>query len=340
MSYTVADTVYIPSQTSRRARSSGENRGASQTLKQKRTRGGTPPRVVILGGGYGGVYTALGLRSAARRGQIVLSLISRDNFFLFQPMLAEVVSGSIEPAHILNPIRRLCADANLYKSEIDSIDPRARQVVIRYPGHPHHHTIEYDHLVISVGSSTDLSALPGVAEHAFPFRTMGDALVLRDHLIGVLEAAEVEDDPEQKRELLTFVVAGGGYTGVEVAAEINEFVREAAGSYRRVDRDEIEVVPLQGADRILPELSVNLADFSRRLLERRGVEVRLGTRIQGATAQIAILGDGTTIPTRTLVAAVGAAPNRLLDTIPFERDSRGRLVVDETLAEVTSRQVV
>ena len=155
---------------------------------------------------------------------------------------------------------------------------------------------------------------------------------MRDHLIGVMETAEVEDDPEQKRELLTFVVAGGGYTGVEVAAEINEFIREASSSYRRVSRDEIKVILLQAADRILPELSAELAEFSRRLLVRRGVEVRPDTRIQGATAQTAILGDEDTIPTRTLVAAVGAGPNRVLDSMPFPRDDRGRLIVDETLA--------
>ena len=333
MSYTTVDAVYTPDHLGTKGdverRESDEG---NKTSEQQHTNGRVPPRVVILGGGYGGVYTAHGLRSAARRDRIELSLVSRNNFFLFQPMLAEVVSGSIEPAHILNPIRRLCPDANLYKSEIDAIDPQGRQVIIRYPGHPHYHSIDYDHLVIAVGVSTDLSALPGLAEHAFPFRTMGDALVLRDHLIGVMETAEVEDDPEQKRELLTFVVAGGGYTGVEVAAEINEFVLEAASSYRRVGRDEIKVILLQGSDRILPELSVELADFSRKLLERRGVEVRLGTRIQGATAQSAILDDEDTIPTRTLVAAVGAAPNRVLDSMPFPRDDRGRLVVDETLA--------
>ena len=291
-----------------------------------------PPRVVLLGGGYGGVYTGLGLGKAARRGQIELTLISRDNFFLYQPMLAEVVSGSIEPPHILNPIRRLCPLANFYKAEIEAIDVEGRNVVIRYPGHVQYSNIPYDHLVIAVGGSTDLSALPGVAEHAFPFRNMGDALFLRNHLIGVLEAAEVEDNPDEKREILTFVVAGGGYTGVEVAAEINDFVREATNSYRRVTPEEVKVILLQSGGRILPELTEGLARYSQRLLERRGIEVRLNTRIKGASAQSARLGEGVTIPTRTLVAAIGASPNRILDTTPFPRDSRGRIVVDETLS--------
>ena len=156
------------------------------------------PRVVILGGGYGGIYTALGLERAARAGKIDLSLISRDNFFLFQPMLSEVVSGKIEPPHIVNPIRRLCRHTNFYQAEVESIDPENRQVVVSYLDHADYTYIPYDHLVIAVGSSMDLPRLPGVSEHSFPFKTLGDALSLRNHLIRVLESAEVEEDPQQK----------------------------------------------------------------------------------------------------------------------------------------------
>ena len=290
------------------------------------------PRVVVLGGGYGGIYAALELQKAARRGQIELSLVSRNNFFLYQPMLAEVVSGSIEPTHILNPIRRLCPHASFHQAEIQAIDVEGRQVIISYPGHSSYSHLPYDHLIVALGSGTGLSGLPGLAEHAFPFKTMGDALRLRDHLISVLERAEVEADPERRRELLTFVVAGGGYTGIEVAAEINAFMREAVRSYSHLSPDEVRVTVLQGGRRILPVLSEDLAAFSHRIMERRGVEIRVNTRIRGATGHSAILGDGTTIPTRTLVAAVGTTPNRVLDSLPCERDSRRRLVVDETLA--------
>ena len=300
--------------------------------EEVRAPGQGPPRVVILGGGYGGVYTALRLQKAARRGQIELSMVSRDNFFLFYPMLAEVVSGSIEPPHIVNPIRRLCRFTNFYQAEIEAVDVESRHVIINYHGHADYRQIPYDHLVIAVGNSIDLSTLPGVAEHAFLFKNLGDALFLRNHLITVLEVAEVEEDPEHRRECLTFVVAGGGYTGVEVAAEINDFVREAARSYRHVDPEEVKVILLQSESRILPELSEEMAAFSQRLLEKRGIEIRLNTRIEGATAESAIVSGGVTIPTRTLVAAIGAAPNRLMDSLPCPRDSKGRLVVDETLA--------
>ena len=173
---------------------------------------------------------------------------------------------------------------------------------------------------------------PGMAEHAIPFRTLGDALFMRKHLIEMLEMGEVEEDGERKRQLLTFVVAGGGYAGVEVAAETHAFVRDAAKSYGHIDTNEVRVVLLQRSGRSLPELTPALAEFSHRLLERRGIEIRLNTSIEGATAQKAILGNGEIIPAATLVSAVGAAPNRLLEGQPFERDKKGRVVVDETLA--------
>jgi NADH dehydrogenase len=301
-------------------------------FRSKRDFAQDPPKVVVLGGGYGGVYTALHLEKAARRGQIELSLVSRDNFFLQQPLMAEVVSGSIQPLHIVNPIRRVTRSTNFHKAEIESIEVENRHVTIRYPGHAHYHSLPYDHLVIAVGSSTDLSMLPGMAEHAIPFKTLGDAFYLRNHLISVMEMAEVEDDPEQKKELLTFVVVGGGYTGVEVAAEINSFVREAADSYLHIDSSEARVVLLHGGDRILPELDEGLAQFGHRLLERDGIEIHLNSRIRGATAQSAILNDGTTIPARTLVAAIGTSPNPVLNSLPCSRDARRRLVTDETLS--------
>ena len=292
-----------------------------------------PPRVVILGGGYGGIYTALKLQKAARRGQIHLSLVSQENYFLAHPMLAEVVSGSIEPPHIVNPIRRMLPHVHCHQAQIQSVDVDTRTVVIdNLGGSSHYDRIPYDQLLIAVGSRTDLSRLPGMAEHAFPFKTLGDAFFLRNQLISVLEEAEVETDPKEKQELLTFVVAGGGYTGVEVAAEINSFTREAAKSYRRIDPSEIKVILLHRGSRILPVLPDKLAEFSLRVMRRRGVDVRLGTSIIAATAQSAILSGGETISSRTLVVALGSAPNPVLDALPGIRGPRGRLVVDDTLS--------
>ena len=294
---------------------------------------GDPPRVVIMGGGYGGIYAALKLQKAARRGRIHLTLVSQENYFLAHPMLAEVVSGSIEPPHIVNPIRRMLPHVHFHQARIQSVDVESRTLVIKRLGEsPRYDQVSYDHLVIAVGSRTDLSRLPGMAEHAFPFKTLGDAFFLRNHVISVLEEAEVETDPKEKQELLTFVVAGGGYTGVEVAAEINSFTREAAKSYRQIDPSEIKVILLHRGSRLLPVLPDKLAEFSRRVMQRRGVEVRLNTSIMGARAQTALLGNGETISTRTLVVALGSAPNQLLDVLPGNRGARGRLVVDNTLS--------
>jgi len=303
--------------------------GLNATAKDRQV-----PRVVILGGGYGGVYTARGLHKAASKGLIHLSIISRDNFFLSQPMLSQVVSGSIEPPHIISPLRRLCPEAHFHQADIEDINLDQRQVVIRYQEKPDYQYIPFDHLVLSVGGSTDLSWSPGVAAHSFSLKTLGDAIALRSHLISVLEKADVESDPEHKNKLLTFLVAGGGYTGVEVCAEISDFVKEASRSYRNVDPTETKVLLLQGSNRILPELAEGLAHFSQRVLERKGIEVRLDTRIVSATAEGVTLNDGSGISARTLVAAIGASGNRLLEKLPCRTDERGRLVVDSTLAVV------
>lgn len=293
-------------------------------------REGPVPSVVILGGGYGGVHAALELQRAARRGEIELTLISRDNFFLFQPMLAEVISGSIGPFNVVSPVRRLVPYARVHQAEIESVDTVNRTVAIRYPGHARLTYIRYNHLIFAVGSATDLSQFPGVEEHALPFKTLGDAFRLRNHLISMLEAADVEDDPFYKRRTLTFVIAGGGYTGIEVAAEINEFLRVASKSYRNVSSEEFNVVLLHRSGRILPELGDRLANLSHRLLEKRGIYIRLHTELRGATEGSALLADDVFVPTKTLVATIGASPNPLLTELPCELE-RGRLVVDETL---------
>ena len=294
-------------------------------------RKGPVPSVVILGGGYGGVHAALELQSAAKRGEIELTLISRENFFLFQPMLAEVISGSISPLNVVSPIRRIVPHADIHQAEIESVDTENRSIAIRYPGHARLTYIHYDHLIFAVGSATDLSNFQGVEEHALPFKTLGDAFRLRNHLISMLEAADVEEDPFYKHLTLTFVIAGGGYTGVEVTSEINEFLRVASRSYRNIDPEDFRVILLHRSGRILPELGERLANLSHRLLERRGIYVRLHTELRGATGGSALLADDVYIPTRTLVATIGASPNPILADLPCELE-RGRLVVDETLA--------
>ena len=288
-------------------------------------------RVLILGGGFGGVYTAIALERLLKRDpQVEIGLVNKDNYLVFQPMLPEVISGSIGLLDVISPIRRLCPRTNLYTRTVEAIDLKNKVVTVSSGFRPRPLTLEYDHLVIALGNMTSFTGQPGLAENALPFKYLGDALVLRNHIIHVLEEADIERDPEVRRALLTFVVAGGGFSGVEAIAELNDFVREGARSFRNIDAAEIKVILLHGGDLILPELPTSLATFAQRLLQKRGVDIRLKTRLAGATAEAALLHGGARIPTKTLVSTVPLAPHPIVSSLPVKLE-RGRVVVNEYL---------
>src|SRR5262245_40462589 len=288
------------------------------------------PRVVILGGGFGGVYTALALEKAlGGRDDYEIVLVNSENYFVFQPMLPEVISGTIGLTDVVSPLRRLLRRTDIHIREVESVDLEKR-IVTTSPGfHPHPHRIAYDHLVVGLGTVTDFRGLPGLPEHAMPFKNLGDALALRNHVIRALEEASIErHDPELRRQLLTFVVAGGGFSGAEVAAELSDFVRGVARSYGRIDPSEIRVILLHALDRILPEMDESLALFAQKILRARGVELRLQTRLASATGNAAILAGGEAIPTRTLVSTVPAFPHPLVEALPLPKAANGRLRTD------------
>lgn len=286
--------------------------------------------VVIVGGGFAGVYTAMYLEKlAGRDSDLNITLVNRENYFVFQPMLPEVISGSIEIQHIINPIRRLCRRTNLVVRDVENIDLEKKEVTTSPGFRPVASVLPYDHLVLGLGTVMNFSRMPGLQEHGFPFKNLGDALHLRNHVIHVLEEADVEKDPELRRSLLTFVVGGGGFSGVECAAELNDFVREAAGNYRNLDKDEVRVVMLHAGDLILPEMPKKLGQFADRLLRKRKVDIRYGVRLGGASANNAILQGGEKIPTKTLVATVPAGPNPLITNLDCPQE-RGRVLVDAT----------
>jgi NADH:ubiquinone reductase (H+-translocating) len=288
-------------------------------------------QVVILGGGFGGVYTAMYLEKIfGRRANVEITLVNSENYFVFQPMLPEVISGSIEIQHIINPIRRLCPRTSLHMREVQDIDLE-RKIVTTSPGfRPTLQQISYDYLVIALGTVMNFSRMPGLKEHAFQFKNIGDALHLRNHIIHVLEEADIEKDQELRRAQLTFIVAGGGFSGVETAAELNDFVRTATRHYRHLNPKEVRVILLHSGDRILPELSYDVGVFAYRLLQRRGVIVRLNTRLAGATAEGAILENGTKMPAKTLVATVPSGPHPLLAELACKKIG-GRILVNEKL---------
>src|SRR6266567_773704 len=289
-------------------------------------------RVLILGGGFGGVATAQRLRQHFRRDPSVeITLVNRDNFFVFIPLLASAASGSIETLHILNPIRRMIPGIPFRAEEVTDIDLQRRLVTTASPITGREVRLPYDHLVLGLGNTMNLASLPGVAQHGKTMKSLGDALHLRNHIISMLEAADVETDLKIRQELLTFVVAGAGYSGVETVGELNDLVHEITRHYPSLTRESVKVVLLHSRDRILQEMGPGLADFALKKLRQRGVEVRLNTRIAAATPHEAILSTGEHIPTRTLVVTVGSATNPVLasQALPREKD---RIVTDPYMA--------
>ncbi|HEX6777106.1 MAG TPA: FAD-dependent oxidoreductase, partial [Ktedonobacterales bacterium] len=216
-----------------------------------------PPQkqILILGGGFAGAYTALELQKLTRRDpSINISLVSQENFMMFHPMLPELVSGTIETQHILVPLRRVAPNVTFYTGKVVEIDVEDRQVTVDLGFENRQETLRYNYLVLALGAITDLSRMPGMSEHALQAKTLADAFRLRNHILGMLEKADVEGDPEERQKLLTFVVAGGGFSGVEVMAELSDLVHDALAHYHNIERQELRLLLLQGAGRILPEV--------------------------------------------------------------------------------------
>src|SRR5215831_20433762 len=240
-----------------------------------------PPktRIVILGGGFGGVYTARHLEQLCRdRPNVEIVLVSRDNFLVMTPLLFEVCSGALDLRHCSLPIRAFLRTTRFAEATVQGIDLDRRVVHLAADGESAE--LAYDHLVLALGSRTNRVMIPG-SEHAFTFKTLADALLLRNHVIERFERADVETDPQRKRRQLTFAIIGGGLVGVELFGELTAFVHGIAPLYRHVNRDEVRFLLLQGSDRIMPEINPKLADYGTRVLgTRRGANIRTNTLVR------------------------------------------------------------
>ena len=286
-------------------------------------------RIIILGGGFAGINTAMQLeRRIRRRDDVEIILISRENYLVFQPMLPEVISGNIGILDTVTPLRRLAPKSQIYIRDVDKVDV-AQQTVTLAPAFETTSTqLHYDHLVIALGNVTDFRNIPGLHDHAFPFKNLLHALRLRDHLIRVLSEAANTTDPVLRNELLTFVIGGGGFSGVEVCAELNDFVRDCARRYFNIREEEIRVILVHAGDRILNhEMPESLGNYAQKLLQKRGVEFIFNMMIKTATPDFAVLGDGQRIPTKTLVSSVPSSPNPLVLDIDVPHD-HGRIKSD------------
>ncbi len=288
-------------------------------------------RVVILGGGFGGVAAARRLEVLSLRGpHIHTTLVSQSNALLFTPMLAVVASSALQAQHISAPVRAACPRTDVRRAEVDSIDVGERLVRLRV-GASRRESIAYDHLVLALGSVPTFHGLPGLEKHAFTLKTLEDATTLRNHVIALLERADVETEETQRRPLLTFIVAGGGFAGTETIAELRDLVSSVLRYYPHVPPSELRFVLVHSQERILPELSAELADYALRRLRARGIEFMLSTRVAGATATALQLDSGESLQTRTIVWTAGNRPNPLLATLPGETTPGGALVVDPQL---------
>src|SRR5712691_11737767 len=256
-------------------------------------------------------------------------------------MLPEVSSGMIETRHILTPVRTFCKRAKFYEATVESIDLKNKHVVIAhtigkqtYPINYRSHTLEYDYLVLALGGKTNFFGMTEVANNALIIKSIGDAIVLRNHIISMLEQADIEhEDLKLRRSLMAFVIVGGGFSGVEVAGELNDFVRESVEHfYHNLDRMDARVILVNSGDRILPEVTEDLAQFALQQLRKSGVEVMLNTRLTGATQDRVKLNNGSLISCNTLIWAGGVLPDaKLIGSLPCDHDKSGRIVANRYL---------
>lgn len=287
-------------------------------------------RILILGGGFAGMYAALELeKNVDHDPDLEVTLINRDNFFLFTPMLHEVGASDLDLTAIVNPVRSMLRKVNFFEGEIESIDLSRKEVIVSHGLAHHRHLHTYDHLVIGLGSVTNLYELPGLDERNLTMKSLGDAIRLRNHVIAQLEEADYEC-VTRKNRLLSFVVAGGGFSGVETVGAINDFVRDAMSSYSHLTEDMLRVVMVHAGPVILPELGERLGAYAQKKLGERGVEIHVNTKVSAVSEDGVELSDGTIIESDTLIWTAGTSPNPLVQELPCKKE-RGRIVVDEFL---------
>ena len=299
-------------------------------------------RIVILGGGFAGVKTAIHLeRAFGADPSISLTLVSETNALLFTPMLAEAAGGSLDAAHISSPLRTSLLRTAVIRGRVTEIDLERRRVRLALGARAPMASADtaktgedlaYDHLVLALGAVSSYVGMSDVQAAAFEFKSLADAIRIRNHVIDLFEQADGEPDPEVRGPMLRFVVAGGGFAGAELAGALNDFTRGMLAFYPNIPPDEVKVVLVHSRERILPELSEPLAAYALRQMAARGVTFKLNTRVRGAREGVVLLQPDEELRTRTLVWTAGTAPHPLLQTLPVPRHRRGGVIVDPTLA--------
>jgi len=289
-------------------------------------------RIVIAGGGFAGLYAAMHFnKRLARRADVEVTLISRENFILFTPMLHEVAAGDLYPGDIVNPLRRILRHVKVVEADVQAIDLNLRRVHCVGGVADHELEFEFDHLLLTLGSETNFFNMDGVRDWAVTMKNLADASLLRNRMVALLEEAVFQTDDEARRELLTFVTAGGGFSGTETTGAVNDFVRETVRYYPQLSEQLIRVVVVHPGNFLLPELGEELGRYAERKLRQRKVEVIKGARVASYDGLVVTLSDGTSIPARTLIWTAGVKPSPVIASLPCEKE-RGRLLVSEYLA--------
>jgi NADH dehydrogenase len=299
----------------------------------------SPHRIVILGGGFGGVYTAHKLEKQLRNEpDVEVTLVSRDNYFTMTPLLFEAGSGVLDPRHTVTPIRRMLDRTQFDEAEVERIDFDRKVVVIRHAEDNAPIELPYDQLVLAVGGVTNKSIIPG-SEKAVTFKTLADAIRLRNQMIDTYEEADLPHSFLERRKLLTFIVVGAGLVGVELMGEFTEFVQSIAASYKNARQQLSQFHLIEAGPRVLPELDDSLATYAQHTLERRGVRVHLNTPVREIGTDRVTLHDGTIIEGDTIVLCAGVAANPLLADLPLAKDRKGRIATDATMRSTSHRDV-
>src|SRR5215475_3562803 len=289
-------------------------------------------RIVVAGGGFAGLYAAIHFdQRLARRADVEVTLISRENFILFTPMLHEVAAGDLFPGDIINPLRRILRHVKVVEADVCTADLPGRIVGCRAGIAERELNFEFDHLLLALGSETNFFNMDGVGDWSVTMKSLGDAALLRNRMVVLLEEASLRSDEAARRQLLTFVTAGGGFSGTETTGAVNDFVRETVRYYPQLREELIRVVVVHPGNFILPELGEELGCYAERKLRDRKVEVIKGLRVANYDGEVVTLSDGTSIHAATLIWTAGVKPSPVISSLPCRKE-RGRLLVNEDMS--------
>jgi NADH dehydrogenase len=298
-------------------------------------------RIIILGSGFAGIEVLKSLQKAFRKDKTIeIILVSKDNFLLFTPMLPEVSTGMIETRHVITPVRSFCSKASFYEAEVESINLESRKVFLKHsigrqsqPVAWAGHTLDYDILVIALGSENNFFGMTDIEAHSFTMKDIDDAISLRNHVINVLEQANLEhENRELCHKLLTFVVVGGGFNGIETVGGLNDYVRSTVKEfYKDIYPTDIRIVLVNASNRILEQVDEELGEYTLSRLKAKGIDVMLNTEVSGATANSILLKEGTSIPSFTIIWSAGVAPSKLISTLNCKHDNGHRIMANNYL---------